>query len=196
MLREYWFQLYVRDHWRELGFDSLIGPFEVGPDFKGVYRGREVKVEVERDYKAFLHDKKALSSHQGIDVLIVGVGEDPPAEIRSELPPFVINLDPQTVAEYTRPLRAAYRLTKAQEGERRREKLREFTQSIKQRALMSTCDCGGELMQVSGNDPELIGELSEGQWADYLAGFWTAFRCRKCGSKIWVENADGGDGID
>lgn len=53
-MREYWIQVYVKNRYRDLGFSSLHGPFDTGYDFKGVYQGREVVVEVETSWENFV----------------------------------------------------------------------------------------------------------------------------------------------
>ena len=71
-LLEYWYQQYLKAHPEEFGLINLEGPFDTGPDFKGVLGGEMVSIEVERDYKSYRYH-----GHENINVLIVGVIEPP-----------------------------------------------------------------------------------------------------------------------
>jgi hypothetical protein len=199
-LQEYWYQQYVKAHPEEFGFTRLEGPFETGPDFKGVSNGNRVSVEVERDYISYRYHE-----HQNIDVLIVGVLDPPLPVMFPFLPPIIKNLDPQKVLDWSEPKRREY----WQEMEKRRESLPKQLEWV-QRNLeyikasrikdervqvilreQAECECGG-VMLGCGYDPELDGEIGEGQLADYYAGFWKVFKCRECGVRVWVES-EGGD---
>lgn len=92
--REYWLQLYIKDNYQKLGFDSIEGPFQTGPDFNGVYKGRRVVVEAETTPKNFVYHKH---NPKGVDILIV-LNEDytnvvlgmDPTEWRKLLPKEII----------------------------------------------------------------------------------------------------------
>lgn len=203
-LREHWYQVYVKDHARELGFERLDGPQDVGADFVGTMGGRPVSIEVEKDYVSYLDHH-----HPMFDVLVVGVLDDPPPDMLEYLPKTIIRVDPQQVLEYTKPLRTVYR----EQKERERETLpsvkdlqgmgatiRGFGES--QESLLTgmlghvemvkvkegwavlaeekPCEaCDGVMIEVP-YDPETDGEVSEGQEVDYMAGFWKVFECQTC----------------
>jgi hypothetical protein len=109
-MREYWLQQYVKEHYRELGFSQLEGPFETGPDFTGVYQGKPVKVEAELKYEGYLQHPQGWA-----DILIVGTLEPVPARCKDKLPLNIIPINPQKVLEWSKPLRQAYR-QKMEEG--------------------------------------------------------------------------------
>jgi len=110
MLREYWLQKYIKEHREELGFSDLEGPFETGPDFRGVYKGQKVSVEAEMEYKGYLQHRPGFA-----DVLIVGTLDPTPPQCKDRLPPTIITVDRQKVLEWSAPLRQVYR-QKAEEG--------------------------------------------------------------------------------
>lgn len=199
-LKEHWYQQFVLKHFRDFGFSSLEGPFKSGPDFKGVLEGYSVTVEVETEYLAYRHH-----GHRNIDVLIVGVVDPPHPDMVRFLPQVVINLDPQLVMDWSKPFREAYkaemetkRETLAKELDlvhanlnqvkgfrilKRNESLEVTLKEVKE------CDCGG-MMLDTGYNPELDGEITEGQMADNLAGFWIVLECENCRTREWVQNAD------
>lgn len=119
--REYWLQLYIKDNYKKLGFDSLEGPFETGYDFKGVYKGKKVVVEAERTLKDFVyhrHDPKE------VDILIV-LNDDctdvilgmRPTEWKKCLPKEIIKVDPEDFVKSTHEPRKAYAIEKQKERE-------------------------------------------------------------------------------
>jgi hypothetical protein len=64
-------QNYVFENYQMFGITSIEGPFEVGPDFKGVWNGKTVEIEVERaytDYKQHGHHKQ--HSFEKVEILI------------------------------------------------------------------------------------------------------------------------------
>ena len=93
--------LYLKRKHKELGFEKLTGPFDVGYDFKGTYKGREVTIEVELSPSRFLdhkHDPKE------VQVLVVVYPDNTPRRL---LPETIIELDPMKVHRATyRTLRA------------------------------------------------------------------------------------------
>lgn len=119
--REYWLQLYIKDNYKKLGFDSLEGPFETDYDFKGVYKGKKVIVEAERTLKDFVyhrHDPKE------VDILIV-LNNDctdvilgmKPIEWKKCLPKKIIKVDPEDFVKSTHERRKAYAIEKQKERE-------------------------------------------------------------------------------
>ena len=115
-LKEYWYQQYVLKHPEEFGFNNLEGPLDTGVDFKGEYEGRNVSIEVERDYVSYISH-----GHPIFDVLVVGVLEPPHPDMVNHLPKTIINLDPQKVMDWSSEARHAYRA----EMDERREHLPE-----------------------------------------------------------------------
>ena len=194
-LVEHWYQQYVLKHHQEFGFSSLEGPFKTGPDFKGVLKGSCVTVEVEREYVAYRQH-----GHKGIDVLIVGVIDPPHPAMIEFLPPFIMNLDPQVVMDWSKPFRDAYK----SEMERRRALLpqqlerihgsldhikafrikKETVESVPKGSIR--CKCGGVMLE-SRHDADLDGEQTEGQLVDELIGFWRILACNDCGIREWVQ---------
>ena len=97
--REYWLQLYIKNNYERLGFDSLEGPFETGPDFKGVYKGKKVVIEAETQSRNFIYHRHNPNE---VDILIVlnddNAGEVlgmKPVEWRKRLPKKIILVDPE-----------------------------------------------------------------------------------------------------
>jgi hypothetical protein len=121
-MREYWLHKYIQGNSQRLGFRRLEGPFDTGPDFKGVFAGRKVLVEAELSYQSYIshgHPK------DWADILIVASLDPAPIEFREKLPGTIINVDPQQVLEWSRPLREEYR-TKMVEG--RKQVIAQFPQ--------------------------------------------------------------------
>lgn len=119
---EYWLQQYIKENYNKLGFTSIEGPFDTGPDFKGVYQGRKVVIEAERAPKHFIyhrHDPKE------VDILIV-LNEEyfgvvlgmKPDEWRKLLPKHVIKVEAEDFVKATHAMRKAYALKKDEERER------------------------------------------------------------------------------
>ena len=111
--KEYWLQTYIATHPERFGISKLEGPFEVGPDFKGIYKRKQVVIEAERYPANFVkhgHDVKT------IDVLIILVDDDTPREL---LPPVILIADFAHFEDVVAPLRKAYAIKKT--GQRERE---------------------------------------------------------------------------
>ena len=113
--REYWLQLYVKNNYRKLGFDSLEGPFETGYDFKGIYNGKKVVVEVETKSSNFIRHGHRKNE---VDILIV-LNDDAdevlgmkPAEWRKHLPEKIIVVDPEDFVKSTHEMRKEYAIRK------------------------------------------------------------------------------------
>jgi len=118
---EHWLQLYIKDNFNKLGFDSLEGPFDRGYDFRGVYQGKTVVVEAETQSKNFLYHKHDPDE---VDILIVlkdnitdeVYGMSPP-EWRERLPKKTITIDPEDFVKSTHEMRKAYAIKKQRERE-------------------------------------------------------------------------------
>ena len=108
-IREYWIQEFVKSNYRDLGFSKIDGPFDVGPDFKGVYKGRKVEVEVERDCKSFItHRHNENERFKEVSILIVLNPLNPPKDIRVKLPKKIIYINVDDFVEWWRPKARAY----------------------------------------------------------------------------------------
>ena len=109
--REYWLQLYIKNNYKRLGFDSLEGPFETGYDFKGVYKGNKVIVEAERVPANFvLHDHDPKE----VDILIVLADDDTDRKL---LPKKIIKVDAEDFIKETHEIRKSYAIKKQKERE-------------------------------------------------------------------------------
>ena len=123
-MREYWLHKYIQGNSQRLGFRRLEGPFDTGPDFKGVLAGRKVLVEAELSYQSYIshgHPK------DWADILIVASLDPIPVELRERLPGAIINVDPQQVLEWSRPMRVEYRAS-MEEG--RKQVIAQFPQEV------------------------------------------------------------------
>lgn len=119
--REYWLQLYIKNNYERLGFDSLEGPFETGPDFKGVYKGKKVVIEAETQSRNFIYHRHNPNE---VDILIVlnddNAGEVlgmKPVEWRKRLPKKIILVDPEDFLRSTHEMRKDYAIAKSRERE-------------------------------------------------------------------------------
>ena len=112
-IREYWIQEYVKDNYSKLGFSKIIGPFEFGPDFKGVYKGEEVLIEVERDcYSYILHKHHKSERFKDVSILIVLNPSKPPKKIVDKLPKTIIYIDINDFVKWWLPKAKAYAINK------------------------------------------------------------------------------------
>jgi len=112
-IREYWIQEYVKDNYAKLGFSELEGPFEVGPDFKGVYKGKKVIVEAERDYQSYIsHKHHEDERFKEVSILIVLNPSMPSKDIKDKLPKTIICINIDDFVEWWRPKARAYAKTK------------------------------------------------------------------------------------
>jgi hypothetical protein len=116
-IREYWIQEYVKDNHAKLGFSKMEGPFDVGPDFKGVYKGKRVIVEAERDCQSFIQHKHYEDERfKEVSILIVLNPSKPPKEIKDKLPKTIIYINIDDFVEWWRPKARAYAKTKRIQG--------------------------------------------------------------------------------
>ena len=108
-IREYWIQKYVEENYTKLGFSKIEGPFEAGPDFKGIYKGKEVIVEVERDCRSYISHKHHKDERfKKVSILIVLNPSEPPKEIKNKLPETIIHIDVDDFVKWWRPKAKAY----------------------------------------------------------------------------------------
>jgi hypothetical protein len=121
---EHWLQQYIKENHLKLGFDSLKGPFDYGPDFRGVYKGKEVIIEAERKSSNFIRHKHHIK-HTQINILIVlcddktaTVSRMSPLEWRKHLPEEIISIDAEDFVKSTHEMRKAYALMKEEEKEK------------------------------------------------------------------------------
>jgi GNAT superfamily N-acetyltransferase len=103
-VHEDWLQRYIKDHYQQLGFTEIHGPYKRGADFKGVYAGKRVKIEAEWDYSDYIIHGHSLSF---ADVLVVANLKTVPDDLRAKLPPVIIHLDRDNVIEWAQPRRVA-----------------------------------------------------------------------------------------
>lgn len=108
-IREYWIQLYVKENPEKLGFSSIEGPFDSGPDFRGLFNGRTVFIEVERDYLSYIkhkhHENPAFSE---VKVLVMLTPSKPPTKLKGKLPKNLIYVDIPDFVEWFRPKAKEY----------------------------------------------------------------------------------------
>jgi hypothetical protein len=112
-IREYWIQMYVKENHKKLGFSHLEGPFESGPDFRGVYRNRNAVIEVERDCQSFIqHGHHLDAAFSKVNVLVVLTPSNPPSEMKKKLPKNIVYIDIPDFVEWFRPKAKRYADTK------------------------------------------------------------------------------------
>jgi hypothetical protein len=99
-MHEEWLQKYIKDHYRQIGFSALHGPYKVGADFKGIYAGQAVKIEAEWDYADYISHEHSL---EFADVLVVASREPAPARLIDKLPSIIIHLDRYEVSNWAQP---------------------------------------------------------------------------------------------
>jgi hypothetical protein len=100
IMHEKWLQKYIQDHYLEIGFAQIHGPYKYGADFKGVYAEKPVKIEAEWNYSDYISHKHSL---RFADVLVVATLEPVPPALLGKLPSTIINLDPQQVINWAQP---------------------------------------------------------------------------------------------
>lgn len=103
-IREFWIREYVKDNYTKLGFSEIEGPFEVGPDFKGIYKSKKVTVEIERDCQSYiLHKHHKDKRFEQVDILIVLNPSKPSKKIINKLPKTIIYINIDDFVEWWRP---------------------------------------------------------------------------------------------
>jgi hypothetical protein len=100
-MHEKWLQKYIKDHYLQIGFTQIHGPYSLGADFKGVYADRPVKIEAEWNYADFITHKHPPGF---ADVLVVATLEPVPPALEEILPSIIINLDREEVIKWAQPL--------------------------------------------------------------------------------------------
>jgi hypothetical protein len=99
-MHEIWLQYYIKEHYQQIGFTKLNGPYKIGADFKGVYAGKPVKIEVEWDYSDYISHKHTTGF---ADILVVATLEPVPEHLKVKLPSTIINLNCEQVIEWAQP---------------------------------------------------------------------------------------------
>jgi hypothetical protein len=99
-MHEIWLQKYIKEHFPQMGFTDLHGPYNYGADFKGVYAGKPVKIEAEWGYSDYITHKHTLKF---ADVLVVATLDPVPEPLKGKLPSIIINLNPVQVVEWAQP---------------------------------------------------------------------------------------------
>ncbi len=99
-MHEKWLQKYIKEHYRQIGFNQLYGPFTYGADFKGIYAEKPVKVEAEWEYADYISHKH---STRFADILVVATLDPVPEHLKSRLPSTIINLNREQVMEWAQP---------------------------------------------------------------------------------------------
>ena len=100
IMHEIWLQKYIKEHYQQIGFTQLHGPYKYGADFKGVYAAEPVKVEAEWEYSDYIDHKHTL---RFADVLVVAILEPVPQPLKVKLPSIIINLSRKRVVEWAQP---------------------------------------------------------------------------------------------
>ncbi|MED4400321.1 hypothetical protein [Metabacillus fastidiosus] len=98
---EAYIQQYVNDNPEKFGLENLQGPFPQGPDFKAVWNGEEVEIEVERaytDYKSHQHHHNW--SFRKVSILICLDSKQPTKRSREGLPQNIWYIDQQHFLEW------------------------------------------------------------------------------------------------
>lgn len=112
-IREYWIQEYVKDNHEKLGFSKIEGPFDTGPDFKGVYKNQKVVIEAERDCQSFVqHGHHEDERFKEVSILIVLNPSEPPKDVKDKLPETIIHIDVNHFVAWWCPKARAYAETK------------------------------------------------------------------------------------
>lgn len=103
-IREFWIQEYVKNNYRKLGFSSMKGPFDIGPDFRGIYKTKMTHVEVERSYRNYIeHGHPNDPRFSRVGVLIVLGSQKPEEKLRKKLPKEIIYIDVKHFINWWRP---------------------------------------------------------------------------------------------
>lgn len=107
--REYWLQMYVAKCFRSLGFSSVRGPFDVGPDFEVRFRGRWMWAEVETTWRNFVRHGHHLDSRFSVVHFLITLDDRAPLPgLDKRLPPKIIEVDRDRFAKWYRPEAKTY----------------------------------------------------------------------------------------
>ncbi len=99
-MHEIWLQKYIKEHYRQIGFTQLHGPYSHGADFKGVYAEKPVKIEAEWEYSDYIGHEHSLKF---ADILVVATLEPAPEHLKLKIPSIIINLNRDQVVEWAEP---------------------------------------------------------------------------------------------
>lgn len=100
-LAEKYVQYYVKENPKVFGFENLKGPFPYGPDFKGVWNGEEVEIEVERTYTKYKAHKHHLNfAFNKVSILICLDPKRPTKKSIEGLPKNIWYIDHQHFFEW------------------------------------------------------------------------------------------------
>jgi len=103
-IAEIWAQHYVLHKYRKLGLTDISGPYGKGPDFRGVYKGKRVYIEVERTPENYLvHGHNYDPAFKKVSVLIVLASYIDLDRVRSLLPKTILNIDLEDFAKWALP---------------------------------------------------------------------------------------------
>lgn len=119
--KEYWLQVYVKENYQKLGFESIEGPFDRGYDFRAVFDGERVVVEAETKARNFVYHNH---NHHEVDFLIVlnnnqnGVVKKMQSEEWTKLlPKTIIEVDHEDFIKSTHERRKSIAIRKRREEE-------------------------------------------------------------------------------
>jgi hypothetical protein len=101
-MHEYWLQRFIKEHYSQIGFTEIHGPYKNGADFKGFYFGKLVKIEAEWNYSDFIDHQHPVDF---ADVLIVATYAPVPENLRERLPSKIIHLNREQVITWALPRR-------------------------------------------------------------------------------------------
>jgi hypothetical protein len=99
-MHEIWLQKYIKEHYRQIGFTQLSGPFSYGADFRGVFANKRVKVEAEWEYADYINHKHTLKF---ADILVVATIDPVPDHLKEKLPSTIFNLNREQVLQWAHP---------------------------------------------------------------------------------------------
>ena len=124
-VKEYWVQQYVLHNFKHLGFSSITGPNDTGPDFTTKIKGKRVAIEVEvlcENYVAHGHPDD--SSFDKVGILIVLESNNPPPALKRQLPKRIIHVDKDHFTEWYIAAAREYAKQKEKEAEPERNRVR------------------------------------------------------------------------
>jgi len=141
-IREYWLLNYVKDNYNKLGFDQLSNILTTGYGFRGVYKGKNVVVEVERAPKYFVQHRH---NPKEVDILIVMTDDETD---RNKLPKTIIVVDTEDFAKYILNSDKHYVLKVKEEKEKLKQDLRKritrtlayFINLLEEQGIISSFD--------------------------------------------------------
>ena len=99
-MHEYWLQRYIKEHYQQIGFSRIQGPYKNGADFRGNYHHQPLKIEAEWDYSNYIGHNH---SREFADILVVATLKAAPDHLKKQLPAIIINLDREEVIQWAVP---------------------------------------------------------------------------------------------